>query len=244
MSSRLEALQARPFTLCMSSGFFGFFAHGGMLEALEESGLRPARVVGSSAGALASGAVASGLPIAEFKRVLSTTRREDFWDRAPGFGLLRGGRFDAILREIFPETTIEALSTPFACSVFDVKRRKTVVVDRGDLVHAVRASCAFPLLFQPVAIDGVHYLDGGILDRPAFDCLAPDEFALVHHLATRSPWRLKKGPRPAPVREGSIIMDLGPFTRLHPWALEKGPSVWEDARERTLRWLEGASDHS
>lgn len=238
MTSRIEVLQQRPFTLCMSSGFFGFFAHGGMLEALDAKGLRPARVVGSSAGTLAAGAWASGVPVLELKRVLSALRREDFWDMAPGWGLLRGARFDALLRETFPVTQIEALETPFACSVYDVRRRATVVLERGDLVSAVRASCAFPALFQPVEIDGAHYLDGGILDRPAFDCLAPDEHVLVHHLATRSPWRIGRGPRPAPVRPGALIMDLGQFTRLHPWALERGPAVWDEARERALRWLD------
>lgn len=222
----------------MSSGFFGFFAHGGMLEALLEAGVRPARVVGSSAGALTAGAYASGLDLADYKPILTRLRREEFWDPGRGLGVLRGAKFDALLRDAFPETTIEKTQTPFACSVFDVADRRTEVITQGDLVAAVRASCAFPLLFQPVRIGARRYLDGGILDRPGFACLAPDEHVLVHHLATRSPWRIGKGPRPSPLREGATVVNLDQFQRLHPWALESGPAVWEDARERMLRWLE------
>ena len=56
-----EALREGPFTLAMSSGFFGFFAHCGVLSVLEDEGLVPSRASGSSAGALVTGAWAAGL---------------------------------------------------------------------------------------------------------------------------------------------------------------------------------------
>lgn len=238
MSSRIESLQAKPFTLCMSSGFFGFFAHGGMLEALLEVGLRPAKVCGSSAGALTAAAYASGLSLADYKPLLARIRREDFWDPSVGPGVLRGEKFGQILQDAFPTSTFEACVVPFSCSVYNVRSKATEVMSSGNLIPAVRASCAFPILFQPVKIGTERYLDGGILDRPGFECLSPSDNVVFHHLATRSPWRIGKGPRPAPEREGALIINLDQFTRLNPWAMEKGPEVWEDARERTLRWLE------
>ena len=68
-------LAESPFSLAMSSGFFGFFAHTGMLAALEEAGVLPAEVAGSSAGALVAGLWASGidapaLEVAEYRVVL------------------------------------------------------------------------------------------------------------------------------------------------------------------------------
>ena len=61
MNTRAEWLAEAPFTLVLSGGFFGFFSHTGLLSALESAGLRPHRIVGCSAGALAGGAWASGV---------------------------------------------------------------------------------------------------------------------------------------------------------------------------------------
>ena len=63
--SRADALRDQPFTLVLSAGFFGFFAHTGVLASLEEVGLVPERIVGARAGALAGGLWAAGLSAAE-----------------------------------------------------------------------------------------------------------------------------------------------------------------------------------
>jgi hypothetical protein len=80
-------LAEEPFGLAMSSGFFGFFAHTGMLEALIARGLRPVHVGGSSAGALVTGVFAAGVPPEELAGVLAALevmqrepeRRESLW---------------------------------------------------------------------------------------------------------------------------------------------------------------------
>src|SRR5690606_10394272 len=87
--TRAQWLADEPFTLALGAGFFGFFAQTGLLAALEDEGLRPARVVGVSAGALAGGLWASGLSAADLEAELCSLRREDFWDPGlPLFGLL------------------------------------------------------------------------------------------------------------------------------------------------------------
>src|SRR5437762_11950148 len=93
-----ERLRAEPFELILSSGFFGFFAHAGVVAALEEVGLTPALVGGSSAGALVAGLWGAGVPAAAIRDRLFALKRADFWDPDPllgvggkrGFGLLRG----------------------------------------------------------------------------------------------------------------------------------------------------------
>src|SRR5687767_3005552 len=103
MAERLhDWLAAEPFALAMSSGFFSFFAHTGMLSSLTRSGLAPTLVAGSSAGALVGGAWAAGLPADVLERRLVALRRDDFWDPAPGAGLLAGRKFDRLLRELLP----------------------------------------------------------------------------------------------------------------------------------------------
>src|SRR5215212_4813676 len=88
-----EWLADGPFSLAMSSGFFGFFAHAGVMTVLEDVGHLPVRVSGPSAGALVGGIWASGLDAPRIRDELLGLRREDFWDPGFGLGLLRGRLF-------------------------------------------------------------------------------------------------------------------------------------------------------
>lgn len=236
--SLAELLQREPFTLCLSAGFFGFYAHGGMVSALETLGLRPTRIVGASAGAIVGGCVASGAELSDLQAFLFYLRRTDFWDPSAGAGLLRGERFDRMLRALMPTTRVEDFETEFSCSAWSLRERRSVPLSAGDVVPSIRASAAFPLLFQPVDIDGERYLDGGIGDRPGFVSLAPTERTLYHHLSTRSPWRMRGGASVMPPTGPSVLpLDLGSFRRLGPFSLGDGPKVWAEARERALRAL-------
>jgi NTE family protein len=85
-----DVLQRNPFELVMSSGFFGFFAHTGVVHALEEARLTPTLVGGSSAGALVAGLWAAGLPAARIRDRLFALQRGDFWDPDPWLGLRPG----------------------------------------------------------------------------------------------------------------------------------------------------------
>src|SRR5215831_5779294 len=145
-----EWLAAGPFTLAMSSGFFGFFAHAGALSVLEGEGLVPARVCGSSAGALVGGLWAAGVPARDLCDELLRLRREHFWDVRPGLGLLRGSLFRARLEDLAPVPTFEQCRAPLAISVFDVGRLRTAVLRSGALAPALHASCAAPVMFHTV----------------------------------------------------------------------------------------------
>ena len=234
-----EALDESRFTLAMSSGFFGFYAHGGMLSALVDSGLTPDRVVGSSAGALIGGCFAAGLSVRQIRELLFDLGRDDFWDPGIGFGLLAGRRMDDLLRQALPVDCFEETSVPFACSAWHLRTRTTEILDTGDLPRALRASAAFPLLFQPVRVGDGLYLDGGIDDRPAFAPLGDGERTLYHHLATRSPWRRGEGARlDAPTRTGVVSVDLGTLPRVGPFRLHEGRRAWRVRRQWMLRRVE------
>jgi NTE family protein len=227
-------LAERPFALAMSSGFFSFFAHTGMLQTLIGAGHRPRVVAGSSAGALVGGAYAAGLPPTSLADRLERLRRAEFWDPALGAGLLAGRRFDAILREMLPVTAIEACHVPIKVSVFDIARRRTSVIGDGDLAHAIRASCAVPALVHPVRIGGRAYWDGGILDRPGLAGLADEPHVLFHHIASRSPWRRKLA---LPRRAGMVTLVLDDLPRSGPFRLDAGRRALALAREAMQRAL-------
>ena len=234
MQTLADWLAEQPFTLAMSSGFFGFFAHTGMLQALVEAGARPRRVVGASAGSLVAGPYAVGIAPAELARELLALRREDFWDPGLGLGLLRGRLFAARLRAIIGDARIERTAIPLGIVVHDVLAHRAVARSSGLIADAVRASCAVPGLFQPVWIDGRPHLDGGILDRAALTALAPDERTLHHHLASRSPWRRYLD---VPKQPGLLALVLDGLPRSGPWKLELGREAYRRAYTATQRAL-------
>jgi NTE family protein len=234
-----EWLAAGPYTLAMSSGFFGFFAHAGVVSVLEDEGLSPARICGSSAGALVGGLWAAGLPAALIREQLLALRREQFWDVRPGLGLLRGARFRERLDELAPAATIEGCRVPLAVSVYDMQARGTAVLRSGELAPAIHASCALPFLFQPVRIGGRFYLDGGVLDRPGLAGAGEGERVLHHHLTSRSPWRRRDSPAlRVPDRPLLQAMALTGIPRLGPFRLERGREAIERAAEGARRELD------
>ena len=255
-STRADWLAAEPFTLVLSSGFFGFYAHAGVLLALTEAGLRPRRVVGTSAGAITGGLWAAGVDIETIQALLSTLRREDFWDPSwrgwrgppdPGtpLGILRGRKLDALLADTLAQTgsridRIEDCPTPLAVVTHDLVARSTVVHERGPLRPAIRASAALPVLFGPVRVAGRLHADGGISDRPGFSALAPTERTLYHHLPHESRWPRAGSEaadrRTLPHRQ---VLAIDELPRVHPNALDRGPRALEHAREQTHRWLGG-----
>ena len=232
-------LTEAPFALGMSSGFFSFFAHAGMLSALEHEGLLPMRISGSSAGALVGGLWAAGLGSNDLFRELRRLRRQDFWDPRPGPGLLRGRRFRQRLEALLPQPRFEGTRVPLAVSSFDVVALRTRVLDRGDLARAICASCAVPGLFHPVWVDGRPNLDGGIADRPGLRGMPTSVRLLHHHIAARSPWRLPggRGMR-VPTRENMTTLAIEGLPRVHPFALDRGQRAHDLARLATLRALD------
>lgn len=233
-----EWLAADRFTLCMSSGFFGFFAHAGVVRALEEEELLPARVVGSSAGAMVAGLWASGVSPEVMFEELAELRRDQFWDPAPGMGLLRGRLFRERMEDLLVEEHFADCRVPLAISVFDVWRRRTEVLNRGRLSSAIVASCAFPGLFHPQKHGGRLFSDGGILDRPGLEAISPGERTFFHHLVSRSPWR-RTGSRSiaVPKREGLVALVLPGLPRSGPFKLEMGVRAMHEAHERASRAL-------
>lgn len=228
-----------PFTLTLSSGFFGFFAHCGMLAALTERGLSPARVSGASAGALVGGAWASGVEAHALRDVLFALERRDFWDPRPGLGLLRGERFLTKLRATLGASSFSSCRVPVALSLWDIKARQTVVANAGDLATAIAGSCALPGLFQPVRWNERLVLDGGIADRPGLAGAPPDQRTLFHHLSSRSPWRRANSPAlRVPTRPGLVSLVIDGLPRVNPFRLEVGQTAFAKAHAATAAALD------
>jgi len=227
-------LLQKPYTLVMSSSFFGFYAHCGLLIALEEAGVPPSRVSGSSAGAIISCAYASGMsPLYIRDIMLSIDHHEmfdPFWKAPLGFGF---GRLKSVLEPFLPVQTFEECRIPVTISAYDIYGFRTQVFNSGRMALAVMASCAVPILFQPVMIHDRAYWDGGLMDIPGIQGVPEGERVLYHH-GTIIPSLISGVSRSHP---DSVTLELDGLLWMHPLRLQRGAEVMDMAREATLRAL-------
>ena len=231
-----DRLASGPWTLALSAGYFGFYAHCGVISVLEEEGLIPSSLSGASAGALVAGFWAAGLPAAEIAERLLQLTKADFWDPAPGPGLIRGRRFAALLHEALPVRTFAECRIPLRISVFDMLTLRTRVLTRGALEPAIRASCAVPLMFHPVWPRSRPSVDGGVLDRCALHGIENDQPVLCHYLIPHG-----SSPRNAeslPHSEGHMLLALSALPRCGPNRLHFGVAAYHRARRDMRRALD------
>ncbi|MDB4993470.1 MAG: hypothetical protein JWM74_902, partial [Myxococcaceae bacterium] len=121
--------------------------------------------------------------------------------------------------------------------------------ESGALAPALHASCAVPLMFHPVWIEGRPYYDGGVTDRPGLAGMPHAEpRVLFHHLASRSPWRRASSPSmEVPMRPGMTSLVVADLPRVGPFRLEEGRRAFDAARRAMStalrRPLEGGTLH-
>jgi NTE family protein len=183
-----------------SSGFFGFFAHAGFLAALRELDINPVGYSGSSSGAILAAMAASSMSDEAIKEILFGLKKTDFWDpdewhviikKALGLfrgysGYLRGDKFGRLLERL-PVRQIENCSSPLAISATNLTTKQEIIFARGDLIKAIQASGAVPILFKPVKINGELYVDGGIVNKAPLKALAglvDLNRIIVHYIAS------------------------------------------------------------
>lgn len=186
-------LDQGPFTLTMSSGFFGIFSHLGFVQALFEEGYRPRDYRGCSAGAIIGAALASGRTTEDVATLLLKIRKEDFWDPALGFGLLKGHRLSKLLQTVLPED-FQNLKQPLAVSVFNLRLLRTECLRDGELPLTVLASCSIPGLFQPVRLRESLYVDGALRDPYGVYGMGSQDRALIHDISDKTPFGLRRRP--------------------------------------------------
>lgn len=148
----------------LSGGFIKGFAHLGVMQALLEHDIRPDIISGVSAGALAGVFYADGN---EPHRVLDYFSGHKFQDLTkmviPKVGLFELGEFIDFLKSNLKAQKLEELQTPLIITATDLDHGRSMHFRKGSIAERVAASCCMPVMFTPVKINGVHYVDGGIL---------------------------------------------------------------------------------
>ena len=150
--------------LALGGGAARGFAHIGVIQALEESGLRPDLVVGTSAGSVVAALYASGKGGKELAALADTMDETAFTDWSfPGRGLIRGEALARYVREQTGGRAIDQMKMPLGIVATDLDSGQAILFQRGDTGMAVRASSAVPAVFQPVRIGTHEYVDGGLV---------------------------------------------------------------------------------
>lgn len=152
--------------LALGSGSARGWAHFGVLRALEDAGLRPDIICGSSIGALVGASYAAGEMQRFEEWVLGLGMRKvfGFMDFNIAGGMLKGEKLISFWREHFVDSAIEDLKIPFGAVATDLHSGAEVWLRKGSIADAVRASIALPGLFTPVQREGRLLVDGGIVN--------------------------------------------------------------------------------
>ena len=149
--------------LALGGGAARGFAHIGVIQVLEEAGIHPALVAGTSAGSLVAAMYAAGRSGAELAKVALSMDESALTDWSfPGRGLIRGEALARYAREQAGGRLIEQLPLPLGIVATDLDSGEPVLFQRGDVGAAVRASSAVPAVFMPVKIGMREYVDGGL----------------------------------------------------------------------------------
>jgi NTE family protein len=156
--------------LALGGGFARGIAHIGVLQVLEEEGIPVDLIAGTSSGSVIAAAYASGCSAQELADVASKLRMRDVgrWTISK-LGLASNARMEVFLRRMLHCATFEEMRIPLLIPATDLVSGDLVVFRSGSVIDAIRASCAYPLMYQPVKVGGRYYLDGGLV------CAVPAE---------------------------------------------------------------------
>ncbi|MBO4774446.1 MAG: patatin-like phospholipase family protein [Bacteroidales bacterium] len=165
--------------ITLSGGAALGYAHLGFLQAMDEAGVKPDCIAGTSMGAIMGMMYAAGYKPQEIKEIVKKEHFDRLWGLVSLNFPRRGGmipmtRIRRVLLKYVPHDCFDSLDVRFYCCTFDVNRLQPIYMGRGDsLVKYVCASAAIPALFSPIKIYGNYCVDGGVCDnlpvRPLLD---------------------------------------------------------------------------
>ena len=152
--------------LALGGGAARGFAHVGVIAVLEEAGLKPQIVVGTSAGSLVAALYATGKTSAQLQQTalnMEEVAITDWMLPIFGRGMFRGEALARYVNELTANRLIENMAIPLGIVATDLSNGQAVLFQKGDTGTAVRASSAVPAVFVPVRINGRDYVDGGLV---------------------------------------------------------------------------------
>ena len=156
--------------LVLGGGAARGFAHIGVIRALEQEKIPIDLIVGTSVGSLIGAIYAYDMSSIELEWTAFTLEKDNLFDYGlmsafTGMGAAKGDKLEEFVKSKVPVANIENLKIPFAAVATDLNRGTRVILDKGSVARAVRASSAIPGVFPPVDHQGKMLVDGGVIDN-------------------------------------------------------------------------------
>ena len=164
--------EEKPFKigLALGGGAMRGLAHIGAMQVMEEHGIMPDVVAGTSIGAFVGGVYACGMSLKMMERFCYSINEKDLMDVVrPRQGLIGGARIERMLRTLTGNRTFDQARIPFAAVATELERGERFVFQEGPIREGVRASISIPGIFVPFHTGGHTYVDGGVVN-PRADC--------------------------------------------------------------------------
>lgn len=159
----------KKFGLALSAGGARGIAHVGFLQALDEEGLRPDCIAGSSMGSVIGACYAHGMTPAAMTEVLQQLRAGDIVNIGltpiSKLGLMKWTKVRKLMSSHLQDCTFDELEIPFRCVAVDLKSGRLHTFSEGSVIDAILASSSIPTVFRPVELNGALYIDGGVICR-------------------------------------------------------------------------------
>jgi len=198
---KLKQTEHRPIVaLVLGSGGARGYAHIGVIQVLEQYGIHPDLIVGTSAGSVVGSIYASGKNAQQLREIALNMKANDVRDvKLAMTGFFDGQKVENYVNEQVLNTPLELLKTPMYVVATELKEGKKVVFNYGNTGQAVRASVSIPSMFIPTKIAGEEYVDGGLVspvpvnvarELGADIVIAVDILAQPEHTETKNVWGL------------------------------------------------------
>ena len=161
-------IMSKKLGLALGGGGARGVVHVGILKALEEEGIKPYCISGTSMGAIVGACYASGMSVDTIRSEMLKLKTSDIIDFGVPFtrlSLLRSNKLQKLLIKHIGEITFENLEIPFSCTAVDLLNEKLYVFTEGLVAKGVQASAAIPGVFKPIEHEGMLLVDGGVLCR-------------------------------------------------------------------------------
>jgi len=152
--------------MSLSGGGSRGIVHIGILKALDEAGLILSRITGTSAGSIVGAFYCYGYSPDQIMDIVRETKLLRYMRPAISMsGLLKLETIVPAFKKYLPDDRFEALKIPLVVAATNLQKGKNVFFYQGELIKAVLASCAVPVVFEPIRIGDDTYIDGGILNN-------------------------------------------------------------------------------
>lgn len=229
-------------------GAFGA-AHVGVLQVLDERGIRPGIVAGTSSGALVAAAYAAGLGAADIESAALAFRWRAIarWSVSPRWGLLDTRAVtDGVHRVLGEDPLIEDLPRRFAAFTTDLRTRRGVILDSGRLSVALRSTIAVPGLLPPVRRGNQLLADGGMIDNVPVEATRSIGATRLIVVRLHAKWEnvrmMRTVTRTADLaRDPSVVLIQPEMERMAQWTMTDVPRLIAEGRRAATAALDAAN---